>query len=186
MPRATVTGFLASVASLLPDNVSGLINPVDVRTCLNLVADVWSPGYCALTQPNSVLAVTSTPVVLPWATNPVLTPDDFDVVLASGIFRRKMNGLPTTVTRILFEADLLGPNNAELLIQVSENGTIIPGSGITVSARGTGNVAALAYMTVYSATVDTDYRIMVSAPINNTFTFQNARLVAEVVPTIGA
>jgi hypothetical protein len=186
MPRATVTGFLASVASLLPDNTTGLINPVDVRSCLNLVADVWSPGYAGLLQPNAVIAATSTPVVLPWASNPVLTPADFDVVLASGIVRRKMNSLPTTVTRILFEGDLVGPNNAECLLQVAENGTIIAGSGLTVSSRGGGNVAAFAYMTLYSATVDTEYVVMVSAPISNTFTFQNARFVAEVVPTIGS
>lgn len=188
MPRKTVLALLAQADATLPDNITQAISAADVRSMVKDITETYSPGYGALSQPLVVLpALGITPVVVPFAAVLAQTPE-YVCVPAAGTIQRLAGGLPTTVNRVSFYADVSCPTGNEVVFSLFRDGVDIPG-GTTVSGQGAGNVvqAAFSVGTTSPGAADHVYSIRASKISGGADNVEvsNARFIVEYVPTIG-
>jgi hypothetical protein len=188
MPRLTINALRAQVGVLLPDNITQDISAADVRDMFKDTIDTYAPGYGALSQPLVVLpALGITPVIVPFAAVLAQT-DDYVANAAGGTIQRLANGLPSTVNRVSFYADVAAPSGNEVVFSLFRDGVDIPG-GTTVSGQGAGNLSQAAFSvgTTAEDALDHIYTIRASKISGGADNVEvsNARFILEYVPTIG-
>jgi hypothetical protein len=189
MTRKTMLALLAEADANLPDNATHLITAAAVRSLIKDVVDSFSPGYGIVSNANLTLAaLTAVPRVIPYVTTLAQTPE-YVVGLGAGTVTRLAQGLPTTVNRISFYADMEAPAGNEVAFAVTRNGVAIPG-GVTVSGQGATNFVGVALSIGTTSPDGADYAYAVTAArITGGGTLNlvlaNARLIVESVPTLG-
>lgn len=188
MTRKTILALLNETETALPDNTAGLITAQAVRELLADIIDTFSPGYGIVsTDSLTISALGISPRVIPYIVTLAQT-DEYTIVLASGTVTRLAQGLPTTVNRISFYADVAAPQGDEMVFSLFRNGVDIPG-GITVSGQGLGNrvQAAFSIGTTTPDGADYTYDIRVSKITGGSddVELNNVRFILESVPTLG-
>jgi len=188
MPRKTMIALLDQADTTLPNNTAQQITAADVRQMIKDVIDSFAPGYGAMQNLLVTLAALGlTPRVVPYTSVLVATPE-FTCVPASGTITRLGGGLPSTVNRVSFYADVAAPTGNEVVFSLFRDGVDIPG-GTTVSAQGAGNVvqAAFSVGTTASDGLDHVYDIRASKISGGAddVELSNVRFIMEYVPTIG-
>jgi hypothetical protein len=181
--------LLAQADATLPDNTTHDISAADVRQLIKDVVDSFAPGYGIVSSANLTLAaLTATPRVIPYVTILAQTPE-YTIGLGAGTITRLAQGLPTTVNRISFYADMEAPAGNEIAFAVTRNGVAIPG-GITVSGQGATNFTGVALSIGTTSPDGADYAYAVTAArltgggtLNLAMT--NIRFILESVPTLG-
>jgi hypothetical protein len=189
MTRKTILALLAQADATLPDNVDGLITPQHVRAMVKDIVESFSPGYGAASNPTITLsALGTTPRVIPYTTELAKTPE-FEINLALGTIKRLALGLPTTVNRISFYADVNAASGSEIEFGLYRGGVLIPAGQTTITAQGAGNFAQ-AVINIGTTTLDgADYAYEVRASkisgAADNVQLNNARFICEIIPTIG-
>jgi hypothetical protein len=188
MTRKTIIALRTEADALLPDNTTGEISPADVRGVIKDIIDTFSPGYGILaTETLTMAALGLTPRAIPYTETLALTPE-YTAVLGTGAVTRLAQGLPTTVNRISFSADVAAPTGDEIVVSLFRDGIDIPG-GTTCSGQGIGNFvqAAFSIGTTSPGAADHVYDVRASKISGGAddVQFANVRFILEVVPTIG-
>jgi len=181
--------LLAQADSTLADNTTGDITPAVLRAMVKDIIDSFSPGYGAANSASLTLTTLgSTPRVIPYATKLAET-IEFVVTIAAGTIMRKALGLPTTVNRVSFSADVAAASGSEVLFQLYRNGAALSGAAMTVSAQGFGNYSLAAFTAGLTSLDNQDYTYDVRASkitgAADDVQLSNVRFVVEIVPTIG-
>ena len=105
------------------------------------VIDSFSPGYGAMSSVNLTMqALGTTPRAIPYQT---LFGANARICLraGSGTVKRLAQGLPTTVNRVSFTADVAAASGAEVAFGLYRNGVAVPGAAMTLTGGGAGNFA---------------------------------------------
>jgi hypothetical protein len=188
MPYRTIIDLRAEVGAKFPDNTTGLITPVQVRDMFKDVIDTFAPGYgIASIDSLTLVALGITPQVVTYDTLLAET-DTYSVDPALGAITRLARGLPSTVNRISFYADVSAPTGDEVVFSLFRDGIDIPGGG-TVSGQGLGNVIQVAFSISTTAEDNLDHTydiraLKVTGGADNV-ELANVRFILEYVPTIG-
>ena len=188
MPYRTIIDLRAEVGTFFPDNTTGLITAASVRDMFKDIIDTFSPGYGILSSESLTMAALGvTPRAIPF-TSILAATDTYTAVLADGAVTRLARGLPSTVNRVSFYADVAAPAGDEMVFSLFRDGIDVPG-GITVSGQGIGNRVQAAFSVGNSAedALDHVYDIRVSKVTGGAddVELDNIRFIVEYVPTIG-
>jgi len=188
MPRRSIIALREQVGLTLPDNVTGDISAAVVRDMFKDIIDTFAPGYGIVSSESLTMAALGvTPRAIPFTTTLAAT-DDYSVLLAAGSITRLAAGLPSTVNRVSFYADVAAPAGDEMVFSLFRDGVDIPG-GITVSGQGIGNRVQAAFSVGNSGedALDHVYDIRVSKITGGAddVELDNIRFIVEYVPTIG-
>lgn len=188
MTRKTMLALLAQADATIEDNTAGNISAVDMRTMIKDVIDSFAPGYGILSaDTTTLLALGITPQTVHYTTVLAQTPE-YTVTAAAGTVTRLAQGLPTTVNRISFYADVATTTGNEVAFTLIRNGLTIPG-GTTVTGQGAGNVANASFSVGTTSPDGQDYTYAVhAAKINGAASdviLTNVRFILESVPTLG-
>ena len=106
------------------------------------IIDSFSPGYGAASSVNlTMAALGATPRAIPYATLLAQTPE-FVVVPGAGTIKRLAQGLPTTVNRVSFNADVAAASGSEVAFALYRNGAAVPGAAMTLTGPGRGQLRA--------------------------------------------
>jgi hypothetical protein len=189
MTRKTILALLAQADETLPDNDTGAITPAVLRDMVRDIVETFSPGYGAMSSVTlTMAALGTTPRAIPYQTLLAQTPE-FVCVPAAGTIKRLAQGLPTTVNRVSFNADVAAPSGAEVAFALYRNGTAVPGAAMTLTGQGAGNYALASISGGFTTLDGADYTYEVrAAKISGAVddvNLSNVRFVVEVVPTIG-
>jgi hypothetical protein len=189
MTRKTMLALLAQADTTLEDNTAGGITPADIRAMVKDIVDSFCPGYGAATSVNlTMAALGTTPRAIPYQTKLAETAE-FVVVLNAGTIKRLAQGLPTTVNRVSFYADVAAASGAEVSFALYRNGAAVPGAAMTVTGQGIGNFSLAAFTAGLTSLDGQDYVYEVRAAkisgATDDVQLSNVRFVVEVVPTIG-
>jgi hypothetical protein len=188
MPYRTIIALREQVGDTLPDNTTGDISAAAVRDMFKDVIDTFAPGYGIMSIDSLVLpALGITPQVITYDTLLAQT-DTYTALPPSGTVTRLARGLPSTVNRVSFYADVSAPTGDEVVFSLYRDGMDIPGGG-TVSGQGLGNVVQVAFSISTSAedALDHTYDIRalkVTGGADNV-DLANVRFILEYIPTIG-
>jgi hypothetical protein len=188
MTRKTMLALIAQADATLEDNTTGAITAADVRNLIKDVIDSFAPGYGAAANPLVTLpALGITPQIVKYTQNLAQTPE-YAMSLAAGTITRLAQGLPTTVNRVSFYADVAAPAGNEVVFSLFRNGVDIPG-GTTVSGQGAGNVSQAAFSVGTTSPDGADYTYdiratKISGGADNV-ELSNVRFILESVPTLG-
>lgn len=188
MPRKSILALLEQADATIEDNTTGAISAADVRNLIKDVIDTFAPGYGIVSSESlNMAALGVTPRAIPFTTTLAATAE-YTVVLASGSITRLAQGLPSTVSRVSFYADVAAPAGDEMVFSLFRDGIDIPG-GITVSGQGIGNRVQAAFSVGTSAedALDHVYDIRASKVTGGAddVELDNIRFIIESVPTIG-
>lgn len=186
--RKSILALLTEADTNVADNTTGDISAADVRNLIKDMIDTFSPGYGIVSSESlSMAALGVTPRVIPYTTTLAATAG-YTVGLAAGTIKRLAQGLPSTVNRVSFYADVAAPAGDEMVFSLFRDGIDIPG-GITVSGQGIGNrvQAAFSVGTTAEDALDHVYDIRVSKITGGSddVELDNIRFIVEYVPTIG-
>jgi hypothetical protein len=189
MTRKTILALLAQADATLPDNTAGAITPAALRAMVRDVIDSFSPGYGAMSSVNLTMqALGTTPRAIPYQTLLAQTPE-FVCVPGSGTVKRLAQGLPTTVNRVSFTADVAAASGAEVAFGLYRNGVAVPGAAMTLTGGGAGNFALASIGGGFTTLDGQDYTYEIrAAKISGAVddvVLSNVRFVVEIVPTIG-
>jgi len=188
MTRKTVLALLAQADATLPDNTTQAISAADVRSMVKDIVDTFAPGYGIISSDSlTLVALGVTPRVLPFTDILAQTPE-YTIVLATGAVTRLAQGLPTTVNRISFYADVAAPAGDEMVFSLFRNGVDIPG-GITVSGQGIGNRVQAAFSVGTTSPDGANYTYDIRASKltggADDVELNSVRFIVESVPTLG-
>jgi len=186
--RKSILALLTQADATIEDNTTGAISAADVRNLIKDVIDTFAPGYGIVSSESlNMAALGVTPRAIPFTTTLAATAE-YTVVLASGSITRLAQGLPSTVSRVSFYADVAAPAGDEMVFSLFRDGVDIPG-GITVSGQGIGNRVQAAFSVGTSAedSLDHVYDIRASKVTGGAddVELDNIRFIIESVPTIG-
>jgi len=181
MTRRTTHDLLAQANATLPDNTSELITAADVRAMVLDILDTLTPVYGGIGMTGSVpLALTSTPIILPFTLNIVEHPPDWVMDAAAGTLTRNVPAsLPGVVSRFYLSGIFFGQANTDVTFQLFRNGAATPWRGVQ-AGRGTGRGVSAAF-TIIDYTLDpvAVYDMRVSGVPSNNVTFQNVTFIGE-------
>lgn len=187
MPRKTIAALLLQADATLPDNNAQEISAMDVRVLIKDFLDSIAPGYAALS--NSSLTISGlgvTPVPLTFQPPTLITPE-FSVPNNVSV-TRLAQGLPSTVTRLTFNAALIAPNGDEVVFSLFRDGINVPG-GTTVSGRGGNNPTEVSFSALSAKQDGTDsvFSVRVSKISGGAddVDLDSLNLICEVVPSLG-
>jgi hypothetical protein len=188
MSRKTMLALLAQADTTIEDNTTQAITAADVRNMIKDVVDSFCPGYgIASSATVTLTALGLTPVVIVYDTQLSATAD-YTIALAAGTITRLAHGLPSTVNRISFYADVSAPAGDEVVFSLHRDALDIPG-GVTVSGQGGGNIAqaALSIATSAEDALDHAYDIRATKTTGgaDNVVLTNVRFIVEIIPTIG-
>jgi len=181
MTRRTIVELIAQANSTLPDNVTGLIDPADVRNMILDFLDTVRPSY-AVIQIGSVgqsKAVTTIYSTFTWSTTYIAQAPDWTTSLASGTLQR--SGGPAT-TRLTFNIDVVAPNNSITTFGLFVNGVETPWAVSNTSTSSTDRQSYAMSAVVYDTSATIQYQIQVKSTVAGNIVLSNASLVAENVP----
>jgi hypothetical protein len=188
MTRKTMLALIAQADLTLADNITGDISAADVRSMVKDIIDSFAPGYGAASTASVVLpALGLPPQAVTYTTTLALTPE-YTINLLTGEITRLAQGLPTTVNRVSFYADVAAPAGNEVVFSLQRNGITIPG-GTTVSGQGVGNFSQASFSvgTTSPDGANYAYRVVatkISGGADNV-TLADVRFILESVPTLG-
>lgn len=186
--RKTMIALLAQADSTIEDNTTQQITAADVRTMIKDMIDSFSPGYgIASIATVTLTALGTTPVAVHYDTALAATPE-YVLSLAAGTIKRKSQGLPSTVNRVSFYADVAAASGAEVMFSLYRDGVDIPG-GTTCSGQGAGNFVqgAFSISTTAEDALDHVYDVRASKITGaaDNVALHNVRFIVELIPTIG-
>jgi hypothetical protein len=181
--------LLAQADSTLIDNTDGAITPATVRAMVKDIIDSFCPGYGAAGATTLTLATLGTAQrVVPYTTKLAETAE-FVVTIAAGTILRHAQGLPTTVNRVSFSADVAAASGSEVLFQLFRNGVAVAGAAMTATGGGAGNYSLASLTAGFTSLDGADYTYDVRASkisgAADDVALSNVRFVVEIVPTIG-
>lgn len=186
--RKTVDQLTAEVDVLFADNTVQAITPLVTRGMLHDIIDTYKPGYGIAAIAATVLpALGTTPQIVIYDTAFAETPE-YTLNLAQGAITRLAQGLPSTVNRVSFFADVAAPTGDEVVFSLFRDGVDIPG-GVTCSGQGLGNFvqAAFSIATTAEDALDHFYDVRATKVTGGADNVElgNVRFIMELIPTIG-
>jgi hypothetical protein len=189
MTRKTMLALLAQADANLSDNTTHDISAADVRQLIKDVVDSFSPGYGIMSNASiNLIAVGPTPPRVVSYTSTLAATPEYVCTQGAGTIKRLAQGLPTTVNRISFYADVSGQSGSEFTFALFRDGVQIPG-GTTVTGQGAGNFANASFSiaTTSPAGADHTYDVRVSkvSGAAGDVLLTDVRFIAEIIPTIG-
>jgi hypothetical protein len=180
MTRRTIVELIAQADATLPDNVTGLIDPADVRNMIKDFLDTIRPSYAGIAIGTGVSkAVTTAFSTFTWSTTTIAQAPDWSVSLASGTIQRA--GGPAS-TRITFNIDVVAPNNTIVTFALFVNGVEQPWA-ISNTATSSTDVQSYSLSAInYDASATIQYQIQVKSTAAGNIVLSNAALVCENIP----
>lgn len=188
MPYRTITELREQVGASFPDNTDGEISAQALRDSFKNLIDTLAPGYGIMGEDSLTLtALGITPQVITYSSLLGVT-TAFECDIMNGTTTRLAHGLPTTVNRVSFYADLSAPQGDEVVFSLFRDGADVPGGG-TVSGQGLGNVVQVAF-SVFSGAIDNldhyyDIRALKITGGTDDVNLANVRFIVEYIPTLG-
>jgi len=189
MPRKTMFALLQQADTSLPDNITQDISAADVRNMIKDIIDTMTPGFGAIGADTATLVgLGLVPVMIVLPNLLAITPDFTSFGPTSGQLRRNALGLPSTNTRVTFYAGISCDTGNEIVFSLFRDGISVPG-GCTISGQGNTNIAEGSFEIINAVPVagDAIYEVRaskISGGIDDV-ELTDARLILEVVPTIG-
>jgi len=166
MTRKTLSALKAEVLNLIPDNVTGLVSPLDIRTVLdNAIDSLNTVVAMAYGAPNSPIALTATPSAMPATFFTVALNDDLSVIEG----RITPNGDVVTHTtvgqvQLSFDVTFTGTNNVEYAFYLARNGALLP-PVVRDTARGATNPVSISFdWVIFDPAVNDSFKIYLAAP----------------------
>lgn len=180
MTRKTIVELLAQADATLPDNVTGLIDPADVRNMIKDFLDTVRPSYAAIQITSGVSkAVTTSFSTFTWSAQIIAQDPDWTTSLASGTMQR--SGGPAS-TRITFNADVVAPNNSLVTFCLFINGVQTPWAVSNTSTSSTDAQSFAMSAITYNTEPTIQYQIQVKSTAAGNIVISNAALICENVP----
>ena len=180
MTRRTIVELVAQADATLPDNITGLIDPADVRNMIKDFLDTMRPSYAAMQITTGVSkAVTTAFSTFTWSAIDIAQAPDWSISLASGTAQRE--GGPAS-TRTSFSIDAVAPNNMVVTFALFVNGveTVWASSNTSTSAT---DVQSFAFSALnYNASATVQYQIQVKGSSAGNVVLSNAIMVCENIP----
>lgn len=179
MARKSFVELQADLLTSFPDNITGAITPLVLRTYFNNFLEAIRPAYGLISRPtptSQTLGTIDAPLV--FDTGYVSDVPDFSTTPAAGTVTR----LEAGTTRLTFNATVEAGNGRLINFTVYRAGVALPWKA-SVTAQGAGkpvdvSIAALSYLGSVAA-----YQIQARADTAGTVcTFSNMDLLCETVP----
>jgi hypothetical protein len=181
MARKSFAELLSELTTFFPDNNTKQITAADVRDYFTGLLNAIIPAYAILERRTGVaqaVTTTDTPLVF---TSADLSSANGEMTANAAI--GQISRVDKGTTRFTFTADLLEATNSTRTITF----TLYRGAVPTVWAQSivlTSNAQteSLSFDMIVEDATATDYSMRVRSSANETVTFSNMVLVAEVVP----
>jgi hypothetical protein len=181
MARKSFQELLAELTTFFPDNNTKQITAADVRNYFTEFLQAIIPAYAVLERRTGVAQAVTTvdaPLVFT-AADTAKANGEMTANAAIGQVSRVDKG----TTRFTFTADLLeATNNTRTLTFTLYRGAVPTVWAQSVTLTSNALVESVSFDAITTDPTATDYSIRVRSSANETVTFSNMVLVAEVVP----
>lgn len=178
MSRKSFVQLSADLLTSFPDNISGAITPLVLRTYIQAFLDAIRPayGYLDLTSWSISLGLTDIPIV--FATGVVSDVPDYTITPGTGTIIR----LEAGTTRLTFNADVEAPTGRVITFTLYVNGASTLWR-TSVVAQGTGKPISVSLPILTYHGAQATFQLQVKADQTTTATvITEAILIAETVP----
>lgn len=179
MARKSIVQLQADLLSSFPDNVSGAITPLVLRTYLNNFLEAIRPAYAGLSRPGpTVQTIGTTWVPVVFDTGFVSDVPDYTVTAGTGAIARLAAG----TTRLTVNGTLEAANGRLISFALYKNGVITAWRS-SVSTLGAGKPVDFTISALnYDGSAAT-YQLQAIADVAGVaVTFSNTEVLAESVP----
>lgn len=179
MPRKSMVQLQADLITSFPDNTTGIITPLMLRTYLNNVIEAIRPAYATITRttPN-IQTIGATPVALISEAGAVSDVPDFTATAGTTLIDRLASG----TTRFSFNASFECAAGRRVSALLYKNGSATLWASAS-TGNGAGDPANLEFTGLDYDGGSADYQIQVSCDTAGTaVTFYDAVFLCESVP----
>ena len=181
MARKSLDEMLADLSVAFPDNNTGAITPVVLRSYFDDLIKAIRPSYALLTRDVAVAqAITTAAAPLVFTSSDIAAAQG-EYAATPGIGR--ITRLDKGVTEFQFTADMSSPSNSPRLLTFTlyKNGVATPFQQ-TQQLTVTGEVSSLTFTAIQSHSALANYDMYVKSSVNETITFSKMVLVAQTIP----
>ena len=186
MTRKLLSAVSTEIDALIPDNITGLISPLDVRTCMHDILDstVNSGTWYGSNTPSPNFAITNVGAIPP-APSPSSGAQDPALVTVSTVNRQFTIQAAAVGYSLQIDCNLTvgAANNVDLSLAMYQNG-VESAFSAEVTGTGTGNPATMSFTVFVNAAVagTLDMRLR-SLTGNTNVDIINSLMVVQVLPT---
>ena len=181
--RKDFVALLQEAATNLPDNITQLIEPADIRNLIVNILDTIRPLYGAI-QRAAVLAG----VVLDPVTYVKLSPFDTTFATAAemladlpnGQVTRVLSGVVGATVQVQISGDVEGGNNDQVTVRLFANG-LPTGFAQSVTCGGAGRQIGFSLTGITYVTADTAFDVRAVGNAGS-YTFNKVNLICQNVP----
>ena len=177
MARKSLSQILADAAVAFPDNTTGLITPLGLRTWIGDLVNAIRPAYGLIRLASAVQAVTATPAPIVMATGQLSPVIDYVLTPVSGQIVRSDPGM----CRFTFTTDISGANNQNVTFSLFQDGVTTDWRQ-SIRLSGTGITESVSFPMIKYSNALSRYQIMIEATPSGNVTLTDCAIIAETVP----
>jgi hypothetical protein len=156
MPRPSLQEVLASAVTSFPDNISGAITPLILRTWVGKLIEAIRPAYAYLLRPTGTQVVGIADIAVVYDTTFISGVVDYAVNAAAGTLQRLERGL----TKMEFTADVVATNGTVVTFTLYKDGAATPWRQSCTGA-GAGRAVSISFSTIESSSSPATYQMRV-------------------------
>jgi hypothetical protein len=174
MARPSLSQVLADAATSFPDNISGAITPLILRTWIGKLVEAIRPAYAYVSRVTGteVVGISDIPVVCD--TSFVSGVVDYTPTPATSILQRLEHG----VTVLEFTADVVGTNGTIVTFTLYQDGAATPWR-VSGTLAGAGKPVSVAMSAILSSTSQASYQMQMKIDTGSqTLTLSNVLFTA--------
>lgn len=176
--RRSLNELVTQATAVLPDNVTELISPADVRQMFIDFIDTMAPSYGGLQVATRIQNITATPAPVIFMESIISLPPQWTADFATGVLGRALAGAPKLNSRFTICGTILGAVGAEVKFQLYDGETPLAWIQF-VSCQGTTKRSLVSFTGIDPIEADANYTLRVSTPTAGNFRFENLLFVGE-------
>ena len=181
MARKSLNEMLADLSVSFPDNNTGAITPVVLRSYFDDLIKAIRPSYALLTRDVAVAqAITTAAAPLVFTSSDIAAAQgEYTALPASGRITR----LDAGVCQFNFTADISSPSNSTRLLTFTLYKNGVPTAFKQSQSFGTaGEVISVTFGALQSNPALANYDMYVQSSVAETFTFSEMLFLAQTIP----
>jgi len=156
MARPSLEEVLADAATSFPDNISGAITPLILRTWIGKLVEAIRPayGYVFRVTGTQVVGINDTPVVCDNSFSSAVT--HYALTPATGTIHSLKNG----VNELCFKCSIDGSNGTGVTVTLYKNGVATPWR-VSTTLAGSGNFQSISMNAIEYSGFPANYQVQI-------------------------
>lgn len=178
MARKSINELIAQATADIPDNVTGLVSPADVRNLIIDFLNAIAPAYALMSVTGTQQTLGLTPSLVVMATAYDSNPAETTTTVPASTIARAERGNSS----INLDCDIEAPTNRFVTFRLYKDG-VATGGDVTVNGGGAGNPIAGSFTWLDYADPAATYDIRATCETDGTVvTFANVSVLLQVLP----